>query len=769
VRFCYFVILVIPFWGGLTFFLIFLNVFLYQSLLWFLPLLGLVVLIHLINMFRHRRVEWAAIEFLLASYKRSRTRILMQQLILLLLRMLVIAAVIFMLAQPKFEGILGDLFGGKPTHHIILLDDSYSMNDRNTVQGGGVIFDDALGVIKQILDNAARHKDRDKLSLIRLSRTYAINHGNPPDFAEITLNEEGIQNVRDMIKSTYPSQSAFDPVDMLTPAINIVRQSIKRCKPIVYFISDFRDANWQNHVDILKKIGEIRTIGGGVRMIRAVDEERANLGITSMQLVDGIHAADVEMLIDAGIMNYGHDDVDNVHLSVLIDDIAQTGITIPRIKAGESLNPPLRFPIRLPDAGVHRVEIRLQPDAIADDNNRILVVNVPSAIEILLIMPERRASTFDSAQFVRIALAPSSVKSGIRTRTEPPSFLASNPLKQYRAVFLLEAVTLEQTAVQSLEEYVSSGGGIAIFIGADSNLDFVRTALYKDGKGIFPFDPLTVSQLEPDLLTNKPDLNIIGNHPIFRLFSEGENPLLAGVKIEKYLAVSLPKDQARENINIIAKLRNGQPLAAEKKFGNGKVITFLTSVAPVWNNWGKGNPSFVVVMLELAASLADKKKEIDQLLVGNAIPVTVDSAVFETNVDVKIPSREGISEGNVTKLELKTNDEGLAKGEFNKTDIAGFYEIQLKQLSGTAEKNIEIYAVNVQAEEGKTKLIDLTDLAVLLRTVNVSLESAAGFSTSFDFSNETSWSDIFLYIVIIFMAAEIFIAGRIIPPSKKTK
>ena len=34
--------------------------FAYPALLWFLPILGAVVLIHLINMFRHRRVEWAA-------------------------------------------------------------------------------------------------------------------------------------------------------------------------------------------------------------------------------------------------------------------------------------------------------------------------------------------------------------------------------------------------------------------------------------------------------------------------------------------------------------------------------------------------------------------------------------------------------------------------------------------------------------------------------------------------------------------------------------
>ncbi|MDR1053414.1 MAG: BatA domain-containing protein [Planctomycetaceae bacterium] len=747
-------------------FKIFLDVFVYQSLLWFLPLVLLVVLIHLINMFRHRRVEWGAMEFLLASYKRSRTRILMQQLILMLLRMFVVAAAVLMLAQPKFEGFIGDLFGGKPAHHIILLDDSFSMNDRNTAQGGNIIFDDAIGVIKKIVDNAAKQGgNNDKLSLIRLSKTNIANHsGNAPDFDEITLNDEGIQNVRGMINSLYPSQAAFEPADMFESAATFVRQSVTRTKPVVYFISDFRAENWQNHAEILKKISNIHALGCTVRMIRAIDEERQNLGITSMQLVDGIHAADVEMLVDAEIVNHWHEDADNVHVSVLIDGVAQTGVTIPKIKATESINPPLRFPVRFPDAGTHRVEISLQPDAIADDNNRMLVVNVPAAIEILLISPERRSGTFDAAQFVRFALAPSSIKSGIRARVEPPAFLAANPLKQFDAIFLLEAVTLEQTAVQALEEYANQGGGIAIFVGENSNIDFIKTNLHKDGKGIFPFAPIAVAELEPDLITNKPDINIVGNHQVFRLFSEGDSPFLAGVKIEKYLAVA---EQKNESVNILANLRNGQPLVAEKNFGDGKVITFLTSVAPVWNNWGKGNPSFVVVMLELAASLAGKKRQTDQLLVGNSIPLSVDSAIFELKVEIITPPREGVAEGSVAKIDLINNENGIAKGTFDNTDNAGFYEAQLRRHDETTDKNIELYAVNVSAKEGETRLVDLSELADHMRSVNASLESAAGFSTSFEFANNTSWSDIFLYILIIFMMIETFLAGKIIPPSKK--
>ena len=56
-------------------------------LLWGLPLVGVPVLIHLINLLRHRRVQWAAMEFLLASQKKNSSWIKLKELLLLLLRM----------------------------------------------------------------------------------------------------------------------------------------------------------------------------------------------------------------------------------------------------------------------------------------------------------------------------------------------------------------------------------------------------------------------------------------------------------------------------------------------------------------------------------------------------------------------------------------------------------------------------------------------------------------------------------------------------------
>ena len=42
------------------------------------------VIIHLINLTRYRKVDWAAMEFLMAAYRKTRRRLQMESLIMLL-------------------------------------------------------------------------------------------------------------------------------------------------------------------------------------------------------------------------------------------------------------------------------------------------------------------------------------------------------------------------------------------------------------------------------------------------------------------------------------------------------------------------------------------------------------------------------------------------------------------------------------------------------------------------------------------------------------
>ena len=88
--------------------------FIYSPLLWGLLAVGLPVLIHLINMLRHRRVPWAAMEFLVVSQKKNRTWVLFKQLLLLLLRMAVLATLVLVRGPAAVAEPMEPLAGRHP-------------------------------------------------------------------------------------------------------------------------------------------------------------------------------------------------------------------------------------------------------------------------------------------------------------------------------------------------------------------------------------------------------------------------------------------------------------------------------------------------------------------------------------------------------------------------------------------------------------------------------------------------------------------------------
>ena len=141
--------------------------FVHQVLTWGFLVALVPLLIHLINMMRHRRVHWAAMEFLLASYKKHQKWVWLKQLLLLLARIAAILLVVAMLAQLKTREQWLAIFGGRVTHHYIVLDDSYSMSDR---VAGASAMDIAKQVAAAIVNRATQEDSPQKLTLLRYSQ-----------------------------------------------------------------------------------------------------------------------------------------------------------------------------------------------------------------------------------------------------------------------------------------------------------------------------------------------------------------------------------------------------------------------------------------------------------------------------------------------------------------------------------------------------------------------------------------------------------------------
>ena len=93
------------------------------TLLFLVPLI-----IHLLNRQRFRRRKWAAMEFLLAAYKKQRRRVRAENLLLLLLRCLIPVLLALALARPLLQSAQAFVGLGSTAHHVFVFDASYSMS-----------------------------------------------------------------------------------------------------------------------------------------------------------------------------------------------------------------------------------------------------------------------------------------------------------------------------------------------------------------------------------------------------------------------------------------------------------------------------------------------------------------------------------------------------------------------------------------------------------------------------------------------------------------
>src|SRR4029079_13705093 len=142
------------------------------------------VVIHLINRLRYKRVRFAAMEFLLQSQQRNRRRVMMEQLLLLLLRSLSVLILVPLVARLILDPNQLSIFrGAAKAHHVVLLDDSGSMQNRWGEKSG---FDEAIDVVRQLAAEGSRRPDTQKFTLLLLSDP------DQPVFIERDVNEDFI-------------------------------------------------------------------------------------------------------------------------------------------------------------------------------------------------------------------------------------------------------------------------------------------------------------------------------------------------------------------------------------------------------------------------------------------------------------------------------------------------------------------------------------------------------------------------------------------------
>jgi hypothetical protein len=634
--------------------------FLYPALAVGFAFVAVPLLVHLINMLRHRRQRWAAMDFLLASYRKQKNWIILKQLLLLLSRLAIAALLVALLAGWVSGSRLLDLVGTRTTHHLFVLDDSYSMGDTS---GGAAAYNRALDSLQVLADRLATSDGNHQLTVIRASRAALVTRaGSDNADAAADLSARSLLGDAGVIQGVRGTKVSAVKTD-LVPALQLAAKlaaGTPADQRVAYVASDFRAVDWQSPQRAAEAIGELSRSGTQIKMIDCAAAGGGNLAITRLAPLPDVWVAGVPVIVRATVKNYGDAAVKNVTLAARVvryeSDLKGadptrrvSGVTeaLPAMLIEEI--PPggeetKSFQVFITQPGTHALEVSIPDDALAIDNRRACTLPLSELERVLVIDGDLEgrgsfhvASVLDPGGQVRTGALPD--------LQQPPLLRSITPeqLASYRAVYLIDIPEIDETTAELLKNYVQNGGGLFWFLGDAIDRNTYNRTLAGSRKllpGLLTEQrdlPTRTGEVGPDMILGKP-------HPLTEPFAAMGNAAFAllGVTRSWDLEVAEEEDSGGPEgdqgavapavgdpatpvvadpavaaaspdaiagaladatpIRQVLLRRDGKPLVVQHDVGRGRVVTALTGLDGKWTNWS-ADPTFVVFLLRSNAYL----------------------------------------------------------------------------------------------------------------------------------------------------------------------
>lgn len=785
--------------------------FVFQPLAWGFLLVLLPLLIHLINLVRHRRTQWAAMEFLLESYRKLRRWVWLKQALLIASRMIAVAIAVAMLAQWVSGSRWLAMISQSTTHHYIILDDSASMSDTSSK---GTAYQSALGAVQSIAANANTQQGSHLLTVVRTSRASLastktkdarLNAADSSTATKTASQAPQADSVAELLSRTIPTDpsSLLSKINSTTPtsldsgpgdSLELIAPLLQQAtseKAIVYLMSDFRTKDWSNPALIKQQLQSLSSPNTELQLIDCVTERHENLTLVSVLPQQEVLAAGVPAMINIAVRNNGIAPVRNATVRVHSVDygnrqleplptVAFSGLVtelppvlIDRIEPGELVTRHVQ--VLFPKSGSHVVEAQLPPDSLNADNSARCVLDLQDGLRVLLIDGD---STGKHSFFFESALNPGgNAKTGLIMTREGSEFLRDSDLaaiQNYACIILQAVPSLGPRALDNLHKYVSHGGGVAVFFGEQMPIDDYNKSWTKpiataeNATPLMPFTikgPAELSQVAGDM---KPDL-IADNHPIFEPFFGLSNSPFQFVRIQRFL--ELERNLGESGVIVgrstplwkpVATLRNGQPILIDHSIGEGRILFGLTAFDRQWTNWPQ-DPTFVVAALKMVGYLSSFRSPDTARLAGTPMRWDFSSKEMLPEIQVLCPPPNGTGAKALLSLNALPAGESAFQASLNAQSNQDTDEsIRAIMSSGNFEwwgtsiqgerivKNIARNTPPAEGETEKTTLIDLNRNLNGIKFVYKSSDSLGTNTALAGFANRNMILMVLLLLVLLF-------------------
>ncbi|MDG2013440.1 MAG: VWA domain-containing protein [Pirellulaceae bacterium] len=770
------------------------NIITSSPLVWAGLLAGMVVLpvlIHLINRLRHKRVSWAAMDFLLTSHKKNRNWVWLKQLLLLVARIACLLLVLLTIGQVGCDSDgMARFLGGNVTHHYIIVDDSLSMNERDAGQTALQRASDTVGLIAGRMSGA----DNQRVTLLRFSQ---IQHAlsdpgmnrtdeetddlSPADLNGVLVDRQIERVVLDATERIQPTFIASRPQAVLELVADLIQKRPNE-NSLVYVISDFRKSDWSEQNALTEVFEELSKSNAVVNLIRCAEQSSNNVAVTSVQPAGSVRVAGVPLMMEVQVTNFGDESVRKSRISLkaaTYPDDSLPGkatadlalelkdlptILIDEIKPGETVS--RRFPVLFSNPGQHAIRASLEGDSLPADNARWIVVEFLTSKKVLVV----EAADSQDSRFLALAMSPGGM-TGLQIEQASKSKLRDETLawfEQYDAIFLLDIDQLEASVVNKLRDYVElSGGGLVFFAGPNTNLRHYTSDLYDQGNGIYPL-PLERAVSIPEQLGEASSDFSPERHPIFASVMDIDFSPLDLVQISQVVQPP-PEWSAQDNnsVQVLATVRGDQkaPLVVEKKIGKGTVLAVTTSAGPQWNNWMR-NPTFPTTLLLVQDYVSRGKDSLaSPVFVGQRVAYELDVSDFRPDLEFVSPvnAEEGLGFDRTTWVTSGATDNRaenpaiknvLLGQSLDEVDQPGVYERWM--VSNNGDRDLERFPINVDNSESRPELASRGDLLSIADGARV--VSWQNFAPSPNNNRGTSLVRVLLILLVLILLLEQLLA-----------
>lgn len=779
--------------------------FLYPALLAGFAFVAVPLLVHLINMLRHRRRRWAAMDFLLASYRKQKKWLRLRQLLLLLTRLAVAAVLIAMLCGwTGGRQILG-ILGGQTTHHVVILDDSYSMGDSS---GGTEVtaYSRALQALEQLTQRLAADEGNHQLTVMRASRAaLAVQAGDESGDVAADLSAQTILGDNSLIARVMATDASAIRTDLVA-ALDLAGElaaSTDSDQRYIYVASDFRRRDWESSERIAESMRAFADDDVKVRLIDCASRPERNLAITNLFPVQDVWVAGVPVVVRATIKNYSSNPVNNLTLACRVirygDDVTTVdpsrrvsgvveslpGLVVEALPAGGEITK--SFQVFINQTGTHAIEVELPSDALAVDNVRTCTLPLSDAERVLIVDSDPDQA---GAYTVAAVLDPGSqVRIGAVPDIQPPAFLRSitpETLAGYRAVYLIDLPEVTEMAASALDQYVRSGGGVAWFLGDSVSPTQYNQRLLSSDRRLLPAPLEQTAELPPggsaetgdvvfgdadtllDPLRSAGDasLSMIGVAKSWALgefpaeLTQGESP--ANSNSEK--SESETRVESTRYQKVLSR-RDGIPLVTEHRRGAGTVVTVLTGLQKDWTNW-PGDPTFVPFVLLSNARLWSGASASTSRTVTDPLRRTLSTSQFFPELKLVAPAQspprvvsdmvlpvDGATGEEWMTVELDPVERMVANDE-SAADLLrpGLFEWGLLKSEGGSI--VVPTASTIVIGEGDLERADSAEVRQALLPVEVQFISSDDWSQQNEYAGSSSLGLMLLAILGLLLAAE---------------